>query len=52
MSQQRKTRRGYGEGSHHEHPHNYRFDIIDRLVRFFVEPEFEGCEPLIQATQP
>jgi hypothetical protein len=41
-----------GEGSHHEHPHNYRFDMVDRLVRFFVEPEFEGCEPLIQATQP
>ena len=49
--QQSKNRRGDGEGRYHRHPHHDPFDMVDRLVRFFFELEFGGCERLIQATR-
>jgi hypothetical protein len=49
--QQRKNRRGDGEGSYRRHPHHDPFNMVDRLVRFFLELEFGGCERLIQASR-
>jgi hypothetical protein len=49
--QQRKNRRGDGEGRYRRHPHHDPFNMVDRLVRFFLELEFGGCERLIQASR-
>jgi hypothetical protein len=39
------------EGSYRRHPHHDPFDMVDRLVRFFLELEFGGRERLIQASR-
>src|ERR1700730_4512296 len=49
--QQRKNRRGDGEGRYRRHPHHGPFNMLDRLVRFILELEFGGCERLIQASR-
>jgi hypothetical protein len=48
--QQRKNRRGDGEGRYRRHPHHNPFYMVGRLVRFILELEFGGCERLIQAS--
>jgi hypothetical protein len=49
--QQRKNRRGEGEGRYRRHPHHDPLYMVGRLVRFFLELEFGGCECLIQASR-